>query len=40
MDPVKTIPDGYPRVIPNLSVDGAAAAIDVYIGVFGAAEPV
>ena len=40
MDTVKPIPDGYPRVIPYLSVDGAAAAIDFYIRVFGATERV
>jgi PhnB protein len=32
------IPAGYPRVIPYLSVDGASAAIDFYIHVFGARE--
>lgn len=36
MATVKPIPDGYPRVIPYLSVDGAGAAIDYYSGVFGA----
>ena len=36
--PVQPIPDGYPRLIPYLSVDGAAAAIDFYVSVFGAAE--
>jgi PhnB protein len=35
---VKPIPDGYPQVIPYLSVDGAAAAIDFYTTVFGATE--
>jgi len=35
---VKPIPDGYPQVIPYLSVDGAAAAIDFYTKVFGATE--
>jgi PhnB protein len=35
---VKPIPDGYPRVSPSLSIDGAAAAIDFYKEVFGATE--
>jgi len=35
---VKPIPDGYPCVIPYLSVDGAAAAIDFYVEVLGAKE--
>jgi PhnB protein len=35
---VKPIPDGYPRVTPYLSVDGAADAIDFYTKVFGARE--
>lgn len=35
---VKPIPDGYPRVTPYLSVDGASAAIDFYSKVFGATE--
>src|SRR5258708_35686783 len=35
---VKPIPDGYPRVIPYLSVDGASAAIDFYRHVLGAKE--
>ncbi len=35
---VKPIPDGYPRVIPYLSVDRASSAIDFYINVFGARE--
>jgi PhnB protein len=38
MAKVKPIPDGYPRVTPYLSVDGAAAAIDFYHRVFGATE--
>ena len=38
MPKVKPIPDDYPRVIPYLSVDGAAAAIDFYGKVFGAKE--
>ena len=37
---VKPIPDGYPRVTPYLCVDGAAAAIDFYTKVLGAAEKV
>ena len=32
------IPDGYPRVMPYLIVDGAAAAIDFYSSVLGATE--
>ena len=35
---VKPIPDDYPRVIPSLVVDGAAQAIDFYLGVLGATE--
>ncbi len=35
---VKPIPDEYPRVMPYLIVDGAAAAIDFYRSVFGATE--
>jgi PhnB protein len=38
MTAVKPIPDGYPQVIPYLSVDGASAAIDFYVQVFGAKE--
>ncbi len=38
MSTVKPIPDGYPRVIPYLSIDGATAAIDFYTTVFGAKE--
>ncbi len=38
MATVQPIPDGYPRVIPYLSVDGAAAAIDFYGKVSGAKE--
>ncbi|HKG16271.1 MAG TPA: VOC family protein [Solirubrobacteraceae bacterium] len=34
----KTIPDGYPRVMPHLIVDGAAEAIDFYRSVLGATE--
>ena len=34
----KAIPDGYPRVIPYLHVDGANAAIDFYTRVLGAKE--
>ena len=36
MADVKRIPDGYPRVIPSLIVDGAAAAIEFYEAVLGA----
>ncbi|TML31076.1 MAG: VOC family protein [Actinobacteria bacterium] len=32
------IPDGYPRVIPYLIVDGGTAAIDFYSSVLGATE--
>lgn len=35
---VQPIPEGCPRVIPYLVVDGAAAAIDFYTQVFGAEE--
>ncbi len=38
MAAVKAIPDGYPQVIPYLTVAGAAAAIDFYSEVFGAEE--
>jgi PhnB protein len=38
MSDVKPIPDEYPRVIPYLTVDGAAKAIDFYREVFGAVE--
>ena len=34
----KPIPDGYPQLSPYLCVDGAAAAIEFYSGVFGAKE--
>lgn len=37
---VKPIPDGYPRVIPYLSIDGAADAIGFYTSVLGATETV
>ena len=37
---VKPIPDGYPRVIPYLVVDGASKAIDFYTQVLGAKEEV
>jgi PhnB protein len=36
MPHVNPIPEGYPRVSPYLSVDGAAAAIDFYVEVLGA----
>ena len=35
---VNPIPSDYPRVIPYLSVDGAADAIDFYCSVLGAKE--
>jgi PhnB protein len=35
---VKAIPDGYPQVIPYLSVDGASDAIEFYGQVFDAKE--
>jgi PhnB protein len=35
---VNPIPEGYPRVIPYLIVDGAAAAIEFYASVLGATE--
>ena len=35
---VNAIPEGYPRVMPYLSIDGAAAAIAFYGTVFGAVE--
>ena len=37
---VQPIPEGYPRVTPYLSVDGAGAAIDFYTTVLGASERV
>jgi len=37
---VKPIPDGYPRVMPYLSIDGASDAIEFYKTVFGAEEQV
>jgi PhnB protein len=40
MAEVKRIPDGYPRVMPYLSVDGASRAIDFYTKVFDAKERV
>ena len=38
MADVKPIPDGYPRVIPYLSVQGADEAIKFYVDVLGATE--
>jgi PhnB protein len=35
---VKPVPEGYPRVMPYLIVDGASAAIDFYCSVLGATE--
>jgi PhnB protein len=40
MAKVKPIPDGYPRVIPYLSVEGASDAIQFYTEVFDAKERV
>ncbi|MDQ4098330.1 MAG: VOC family protein, partial [Actinomycetota bacterium] len=40
MSDVQPIPDGYPRVIPYLTVDGASAAIDFYARVLGTTERV
>jgi PhnB protein len=40
MASVKPIPDGYPRVIPYLTVDDAVAAIGFYTSVLGATERV
>jgi PhnB protein len=36
--PVQPIPEDYPQVIPYLTVDGAADAIDFYVRVLGAKE--
>ena len=33
---VKPIPDGYTSLTPFLCIDGASAAIDFYVSVFGA----
>jgi PhnB protein len=38
VSPVKPIPDDYPQVIPYLTVDGAADAIEFYSTVLGARE--
>ncbi len=38
MATVDPVPAGFPRVTPYLSVDGAAAAIDLYCAVLGATE--
>jgi PhnB protein len=38
MSPVQPIPEGYQRVCVNLSIDGAADAIEFYKKVFGATE--
>ena len=38
MAEVKAIPDGYPRVVPYLCVNGAEAAIAFYTNVLGATE--
>jgi PhnB protein len=38
MTNVNPIPEGYPQVMPYLTVDGASAAIGFYTTVFGAKE--
>jgi PhnB protein len=38
MAAVKPIPDGYPRVMAYLAIDGASDAIEFYTQVFGATE--
>ena len=38
MAKVKPIPDGYPRVMPYLHINGAAEAIEFYGDIFGAKE--
>jgi PhnB protein len=38
MPDVKPIPEGYPQVVPYLSVEGGEAAIDFYTLVLGATE--
>ena len=38
MAAVRPIPEGYPRVIPYLAIDGAAGAIDFYTTVLDAKE--
>ena len=38
MAKVEPIPDGYPQVTPYLCIDGAEAAIEFYVQVFGATE--
>lgn len=38
MATVKPIPDGYPRVMAYLALDGAADAIEFYKKIFGATE--
>ena len=38
MSDVSPVPEGYPRLSPSLSIDGAAAAIDFYVSVLGATE--
>lgn len=40
MTDVLPIPEGYPQVIPYLSVEGAEEAIDFYVEVLGAVETV
>jgi PhnB protein len=38
MADVKPIPEDRPRVIPYLTVDGAAEALDFYVSALGAVE--
>ena len=38
MTSVKPIPEGYPQVMPYLTVDDANGAIEFYTTVFGAKE--
>ena len=38
MAKVKPIPDEYPQVMPYLTIEGAAAAIDFYTDILGAKE--
>ncbi|MQA06782.1 MAG: VOC family protein [Streptosporangiales bacterium] len=38
MSTAQPIPTGYPRVMPHLSIEGAAGALEFYKGVLGATE--
>lgn len=38
MAKVNPIPENYPRVVPYLAIDGAAAALDFYRDILGATE--